>query len=272
MRSRRWSIHFWQAVIVIVVLLIWEYGTQVPWITRHIKILDPFFISTPSRIVQRFIELSNPALPVTLPERVLSTLAHTIVGFFVGVSTGFLAGLYLGRDRYLAAVFEPFIIAFNTLPRIALVPLVTLLFGFGSLAKIMMAWLICFFIVFFNTFEGVKNVDRDIVNSARMLGATRGQIMRTVYLPAALGWTFASLTPAISFALIGVVIGEFLGGDQGIGYLIILSLATLESADMMVALIVLAAVGIALPLIVRRAERYLLRWQPRYYAPTDGAD
>jgi sulfonate transport system permease protein len=269
MGTRRWSIHAWQAVIVVVVLLIWQYGTQVPWLTKHIKILDPFFISTPSHIFHRFFVLSDPKLPVTLPERVLSTLAHTVVGFFVGVGTGFVAGLYLGRDRYLAAVFEPFIVAFNTLPRIALVPLVTLLFGFGSLAKIVMAWLICFFIVFFNTFEGVKNVDRDIVNAARMLGASRGQVMRTVYLPAALGWTFASLTPAISFALIGVVIGEFLGGEQGIGYLIILSLATLESADMMVALIVLSVVGIALALIVRRAERYLLRWQPRYYAQSE---
>jgi sulfonate transport system permease protein len=272
MTSRRVSIHIWQALIVMVALLVWQYGTQVQWISRYIKILDPFFISTPSRIYERFFELSGPDMPITLLQRVISTVSHTIVGFFVGVSTGFVAGLYLGRDRYLASVFEPFIIAFNTLPRIALVPLVTLLFGFGSLSKIVMAWLIVFFIVFFNTFEGVKNVDRDLVNSARMLGASRGQVMRSVYLPAALGWTFASLTPAISFALIGVVIGEFLGGEQGIGYLIILSLATLESADMMVALIVLSAVGIALALIVRRVESYLLRWQPRFYARADGTE
>lgn len=270
--TRRWSIHFWQLVIVVVALLIWEYATQVDWISRHIKILDPFFISTPSRIYERFFELSNPALEITLLERVVSTVSHTIAGFFVGVSTGFLAGLYLGRDRYLAAIFEPFIVAFNTLPRIALVPLVTLLFGFGSFSKIVMAWLIVFFVVFFNTFEGVKNVDRDIVNSARMLGATGAQIMRTVHVPAALGWTFASLTPSISFALIGVVIGEFLGGDSGIGYLIILSLATLESADMMVSLIVLSAVGIVLALVVRRVESYLLRWQPRYYVQADALE
>jgi NitT/TauT family transport system permease protein len=272
MSSRRVSIHLWQAAIFISAVLVWEYGTQVDWLSRHIKILDPFFISTPSRIYERFFELSDPALEVTLIERVVSTLTNTILGFVVGVSTGFVAGLYLGRDRYLAAIFEPFIVAFNSLPRIALVPLVTLLFGFGTLSKVVMAWLIVFFIVFFNTFEGVKNVDRDIVNSARMLGATRAQILRTVYLPAALGWTFASLTPAISFALIGVVIGEFLGGDQGIGYLIILSLATLESADMMVALIVLSTVGIILALGVRKLESYLLRWQPRYYVQADGTE
>lgn len=272
MRSRRWSIHFWQAVIFLSALAIWQYATQVEWISRHIKILDPFFISTPSRIFERFFELSDPSLPVTLWERVLSTVLHTIAGFFIGVSTGFLAGLYLGRDRYLAAIFEPFIVAFNTLPRIALVPLVTLLFGFGTVSKLVTAWMIVFFIVFFNTFEGVKNVDRDIVNAARMLGANRGQIMRTVYLPSALSWTFASLTPAISFALIGVVIGEFLGENQGLGYLIILSLATLEAADMMVSLIVLAAIGILLALIVRRVEAYLLRWQPRYFARSESTE
>jgi len=200
---------------------------------------------------------------------VVTTVLHTLGGFAVGVSTGFLAGLWLGRNPYAAAVFEPYIVGLNTLPRIALVPLVTLMFGFGTVSKIVNAWLIVFFIVFFNTFEGVRNVDRDLVNAARMLGATPRQITRSVYIPSAMAWTFASLTPAISFALIGVVIGEFLGGDSGIGYLIILSLATLEAADMMVALIVLSAVGIVLALVVRRAEAYLLRWQPRFYRQSD---
>ena len=265
MKRGRLSITIWQVVIVVLALVIWEWGTQITWLARHVKILDPFFISTPSRIIERFFELSSPDQEITLGARVISTLVHTLGGFFVGVSTGFLAGLYLGRDRYLAAIFEPFIVAFNTLPRIALVPLVTLLFGFGALSKIIMAWLIVFFIVFFNTFEGVKNVDSDLVNSARMLGANKGQIMRSVFLPSALSWTFASLTPAISFALIGVVIGEFLGGDNGIGYLIILSLATLEAADMMVSLIILSLVGITLAVVVRRLEAYLLRWQPRFF-------
>jgi NitT/TauT family transport system permease protein len=196
---------------------------------------------------------------------------HTLGGFAAGVSTGFLAGLYLGRNPYAASVFDPYIVGINTLPRIALVPLITLMFGFGSVSKIVNSWLIVFFVVFFNTFEGVKNVDRDVVNAARMLGASPGQITRSVYIPSAMAWTFASLTPAISFALIGVVVGEFLGGESGIGYLIISSLATLEAADMMVALFVLSIVGIALATVVRRVERYLLRWQPRYSQPSETA-
>lgn len=269
MTSRRLSILAWQIAIFVALFAVWQWGTQIAWLAKHVKILDPFFISSPGRIFQRFIELSQPTLPQPLQARVLTTVANTLLGFLVGVSSGFAAGLYLGRDPYLAAILEPYIVAFNTLPRIALVPLVTLLFGFGVVSKVVNAWLIVFFIVFFNTFEGVKNVDRDLVNAARMLGATSGQIMRTVYVPSALAWTFASLSPAISFALIGVVIAEFLGGDTGIGYLIISSMATMEAADMMVALIVLGTVGIALAMLVKRLEKFLLRWQPRYYQQHD---
>src|SRR5262249_13203878 len=143
----------------------------------------------------------------------LSTVQSTLWGFLVGVSTGFAAGLVLGRHERLARVFEPYIVAFNSLPRIALVPLVTMIFGFGLLAKIVLAWTIVFFIVFFNTFQGARSVDQDLISSARFLGAGEGQIMRTVIVPSALAWTFASLTPSISFALIGVVVGEFIGGE-----------------------------------------------------------
>jgi NitT/TauT family transport system permease protein len=269
MNSRRWTVFAWQAAIFVFIFAMWQWGTQIAWLAKHVKILDPFFISTPERIWHRLIELSQPTMVQPLPARIVTTVTDTLLGFAVGVSTGFIAGLYLGRDPYLAAILEPYIVAFNTLPRIALVPLVSLMFGFGIVSKVVNAWLIVFFIVFFNTFEGVKNVDRDLVNAARMLGATRGQILRSVYLPSALTWTFASMSPAISFALIGVVIAEFLGGDSGIGYLIISSLATLEAADMMVALLVLGAVGIVLVTIVKRLERYLLRWQPRYYSANE---
>jgi NitT/TauT family transport system permease protein len=162
------------------------------------------------------------------------------------------------------------IIAFNSLPRIALVPLITMIFGFGLLAKIVLAWTIVFFIVFFNTFQGARSVDADLIHSARFLGGNDRQIMRTVIVPSALAWTFASLTPSISFALIGVVVGEFLGGESGggLGYLIILSLGTLNAADMMVALIALGVIGIAMALGIKQIEKRLLRWRPEYRSRT----
>jgi len=168
-------------------------------------------------------------------------------------------------DR-LAAILGPYIVALNSLPRIALVPLVTMIFGFGLAAKVVLAWLIVFFIVFFNTFQGARGVDPDLIHSARFLGASERQVMRTVIVPSALAWTFASLTPSVSFALIGVVIGEFIGGESGggIGYLIIASLGSLNAADMMVALVVLAATGIVLAIGIRQVEARLLRWRPEY--------
>src|SRR5439155_792695 len=116
---------------------------------------------------------------------------------------------------------------------------ITMIFGFGLVAKIVLAWTIVFFIVFFNTFQGARSVDADLIHSARFLGASEHQVMRTVIIPSALAWTFASLTPSISFALIGVVVGEFLGGESGggLGYLIIQSLGTLNATDLMVALV-----------------------------------
>jgi NitT/TauT family transport system permease protein len=184
----------------------------------------------------------------------------------VGITSGFVAGLLLGRSDKIARVFDPFIVAFNSLPRIALVPLITMVFGFGLLAKIVLAWSIVFFIVFFNTFQGARSVDADLISSARFLGAGERQILRTVIVPSTLAWTFASLTPSISFALIGVVVGEFIGGESGggLGYLISQSLGTLNAADMMVALFVLGAIGIVMALGIRQIEVRLLRWRPEY--------
>jgi NitT/TauT family transport system permease protein len=263
----RVRVHLWRIAILLAGVGLWE-GLTHPAVTKSVSravyFLDPFFISRPSAIWARFWHLNSPAVRVPLWKLLLSTLESTFLGFAVGVATGFVAGLVLGRNDRLAAILGPYIVALNSLPRIALVPLVTMIFGFGLAAKVVLAWLIVFFIVFFNTFQGARGVDPDLVHSARFLGASERQVMRTVVVPSALAWTFASLTPSVSFALIGVVIGEFIGGESGggIGYLIIASLGTLNAADMMVALVVLGATGIVLALGIRQIEARLLRWRP----------
>jgi NitT/TauT family transport system permease protein len=267
--SERARINLWRAGILVALLALWEGLTHpavAKSVSRAVYFVDPFFISRPSAIWARFWHLNSSAVRVPLWQLLLSTLESTALGFAAGVSTGFVAGLVLGRNDTLARILGPYIVAVNSLPRIALVPLVTMIFGFGLAAKVVLAWLIVFFIVFFNTFQGARGVDPDLIHSARFLGATERQIMRTVVIPSALAWTFASLTPSVSFALIGVVIGEFIGGESGggIGYLIIASLGTLNAADMMVALIVLAAMGIALSVGIRQVEARLLRWRPEY--------
>ena len=264
----RWRILFWQLAILVAMVAAWEYLTGIKAISKMPGLywIDPFFISRPSKIVERFVQLASPSVRLSIWAMAWSTVQSTLWGFLVGITTGFAAGLVLGRSERLARVCSPFIVAFNSLPRIALVPLITMIFGFGLLAKIVLAWSIVFFIVFFNTFQGARSVDADLIYSARFLGATEGQVMRTVIVPSTLAWTFASLTPSISFALIGVVVGEFIGGETGggLGYLIIQSLGTLNAADMMVALLVLGVIGILMALGIRQVEARLLRWRPEY--------
>ena len=268
MKAGHWSVWAWRIGILLVFLAAWEYLTGIKAIakTPGLYWIDPFFISRPSAIARRFLYLMSDNVRLPLWRMALSTVQSTFWGFLVGITSGFVAGLLLGRSDRIARVFDPFIVAFNSLPRIALVPLITMIFGFGLLAKIVLAWSIVFFIVFFNTFQGARSVDADLIHSARFLGAGEHQILRTVIVPSTLAWTFASLTPSISFALIGVVVGEFIGGESGggLGYLIILSLGTLNAAHMMVALFMLGAIGIVMALGIRQIEVRLLRWRPEY--------
>jgi NitT/TauT family transport system permease protein len=267
-RAARGRVLLWQLLILVVLVAAWEWLTGIPAVSRTPGLywIDPFFLSRPSAIVRRFAYLMSDQVRLTLWQMALSTLGSTLWGFVAGVSTGFVAGLGLGRNDRLARILQPYIVAVNSLPRIALVPLITMIFGFGLVAKIVLAWTIVFFIVFFNTFQGARSVDVDLIHSARFLGASERRIMTSVIIPSALAWTFASLTPSISFALIGVVVGEFLGGESGggLGYLIIQSLGTLNAADMMVALLTLGLIGIVLAQGIKQVEMRLLRWRPEY--------
>ena len=140
----------------------------------------------------------------------------------------------------------------NSIPRIALAPIIVLAFGIGDTSKIVTSWIVVVFLVFFNTFEGARSIDEGFINAARLLGASEWQITRTVVIPSTMAWVFASLSPAISFALIGVIVGEFIGAERGIGRLIIESEARGEASGMMVAVIVLMLVGVALTTLIRR--------------------
>jgi NitT/TauT family transport system permease protein len=253
----------WQVAIVIAVLALWELGTRIPWFVQH-TFLDPFFVSRPSLIAQRLWFWATASGKQSLWPHVVATLWATFLGFLVGVGTGFAAGLYLGGSRRAAAVMRPFIVAINSLPRIALVPLITMFFGLGLLSKVVMAWFIVFFAVFFNTFKGALSIEADVLNFCRTLGGSERQITWAVRVPNALAWTFASLPMAVSFSLIGVVIAEFVGSSTGLGYIMIVSLSTLNATDMFVALVVLGGVGVLLVVLIERVERRLLHWTPEF--------
>jgi NitT/TauT family transport system permease protein len=271
----------WQIAILVAVLAIWEWG----WSLRAVSalkplvpsILDPYFISKPSMIWTSFLKLSCLGDAAgfeacfarndnNLWLALLVTLKNMWWGFFFGSVSGVACGLILGRSDYLSRIFQPYVVAMNSIPRIALVPLIILMFGLGDMSKIVTAWIVVFFVVFFNTFEGTRAVDRDQIAAARLLGASEMTVLRTVVIPSALAWVFASLTPAVSFALIGVIVGEFIGAERGLGKLIIEAEARANAAEMMVAIFVMMIVGILLATIVRQLQGYLLRWQPQFEA------
>jgi NitT/TauT family transport system permease protein len=285
MRTRGYSRSalIWQILICAIVLSIWQWGYQLhgrfPWLVPDM--LDPYFISKPSEIFEQFLILScfkskhgvfngwfngDFAKCMAHSENNLwiatgVTLKNTFFGFVTGVTSGFAAGLILGRSDRLSAIFQPFITAINSIPRIALAPIIVLAFGIGDTSKIVTSWIVVVFLVFYNTFEGARSIDEGYINAARLLGASEWQITRTVVIPSTMAWVFASLTPAISFALIGVIVGEFIGAEQGIGRLIIESEARGEASGMMVAVTILMLVGVVLATFIRRLQAYLLRWQ-----------
>src|SRR5579872_2861746 len=273
----------WQAAICIAVLSVFpgslQNKTRFHWLVPDL--LDPYFLSKPSKLLQQFLILSclksklgvyngwfngEFARCMARSENNLwiataVTLQNTFFGFITGVTSGFAAGLILGRSDRLSAIFQPFITAVNSIPRIALAPIIVLAFGIGGTSKIVTSWIVVVFLVFYNTFEGARSIDEGFINSARLLGASEWQITRTVVIPSTMAWVFASLTPAVSFALIGVIVGEFIGAEQGIGRLIIESEARGEASGMMVAVTVLMLVGVVLAAGIQRLQRYLLRWQ-----------
>jgi NitT/TauT family transport system permease protein len=280
------TIIFWRVAILILLLGIWQWGYDLrswPSLRPYVpNFLDPYFISEPSEIWKSFLRLGCltdrggtlhgwSGMTACLAEDANNiwmatavTLKNTVWGFLGGTLSGIAAGLILGRSDFLSRVFEPYIVAFNSIPRIALVPLIILMFGLGDLSKIVTAWIVVFFVVFFNTFEGTRAVDRDQIAASRLLGANSWTVTRTVVIPSTLAWVFASLTPAVSFALIGVIVGEFIGAERGIGKLIVEAEARANASEMMVAIFVLMVVGILLAIGVRRIQAYLLRWQPQF--------
>jgi NitT/TauT family transport system permease protein len=274
-----------QLAIVVVCLSIWQWGWDARrWLGNWVPtILNPYFIARPSLIWDRFLVLGcftddngvwrgvhGFVSCASSDDRNLwiqtgATLRNTFWGFLAGSALGATTGLLLGRSTILTRVFSPFLVALNSLPRIAMVPLIILMFGLGDISKVVTSLLVVFFVVFFNTFEGARSVDRDQINAARLLGASRWQITRTVIIPSAMSWFFAALTPALSFSLIGVIVGEFIGAEHGLGRVIIEAEGRGDSTDMMLAMIVLMIVGIILAAMVRRVQDYLLRWQQRFH-------
>jgi len=253
----------WQCAIFAGFLALWEGLTRVPWFVSN-TFMDPFFISRPSLVAQRIYEWTLGSKAGFIWPHLASTVLATAIGLVVSVVTGFIAGLGLSQSPRLARILAPFITGANSLPRIAFVPLITMIFGLGLASKVVTAWFIVFFLVFFNTFKGGQSIEPHVINFCRTLGASRSNLLWSVRIPFVSGWMFAALPNAVAFSLIGVVISEFVGSDRGMGYLIITSLSTLNATDMFATITVLSVLGIVLVSAIRHVEQRTMKWSPEF--------
>jgi NitT/TauT family transport system permease protein len=191
------------------------------------------------------------------------TLVETLLAFGIGSVMGLLAGLWLALQPMASALLEPYIKAMNSMPRIILAPIFAVWFGLGIGSKVALGVTLVFFIVFFNVYQGVKEVSPVVLANARMLGASKKQLLRHVYLPSATAWVFSSLHNSVGLAFVGAVVGEYLGSSQGVGYLILQAEGSFDINTVMAGILVLTAFALALDAVVTVVEKRLMKWQPR---------
>jgi NitT/TauT family transport system permease protein len=192
------------------------------------------------------------------------TLFETAMSFVIGAALGFICGLVLALNPFYAVVCDPFLKAFNAMPRVVLAPIFAVWFGLGVWSKIMLGVTLVFFITFFNVMQGIREVNQITVNNSRILGASRAQLVRYVYIPSAMSWVFSSLHNAVGMAFVGAVIGEYLGSAAGIGYLIQQAEGVFDIDSVMAGIVVLTVAALLLDFGVTVAERRLLRWHPNF--------
>jgi NitT/TauT family transport system permease protein len=223
------------------------------------RLLREAYISRPSEIVPRLYEIFAtgeiiPHLAVTAQELVL--------GYLIGVGLGILGGYVLGRRPALARIFEPYVMAFYGVPKIALAPLFIIWFGIGIWSKVALAATMVFFLVFYNVFMGVRSVDREFVSLARIMGANERQLSRHVYLPAAAPFVILGMRMAIPYSVIGVIVGEFTSSIRGLGLFIHQASSTYDPAGVFAGIFILLAFILVVNTAAARLERHLLRWRP----------
>jgi NitT/TauT family transport system permease protein len=198
----------------------------------------------------------------SLGDQVKVTLEEAVIGFFIGTALGIVSGIALGRIRFLAEVFSPYIKVLNSIPRIVLGSVFILAYGLGIESKVLLVIVLVFFGVFFNAFQGVREVDRNLIANATILGGSRWQVTRQVVLPSAFTWIIASLHVSFGFALIGAIVGEFLGGSQGLGVLIKEAQGTFDANGVWAAMVIMGIVALLAEWLITRLENRLLRWRP----------
>ncbi|MCW2493166.1 MAG: transporter permease [Frankiales bacterium] len=259
---RRGGIYLARLTLMAVLIGGWQVGVNTKWI-------DSFFWGSPDGAYSQLKTwILNGTSQGSLASQILVTLQEALYGFLIGVVLGVVFGIALGRNQFLSDLFAPFIKVANSIPRIVLGSFFTLAFGYGIKSKVILAVVLVFFGVFFNAFQGTREVDRNLLSNARILGASRWQTTRQVVLPSAFTWIMASLHISFGFALIGALVGELLGADQGLGLLIKNSQNNTDINGVLAGMVLVALIALVAETLITLLENRVLRWRP----PQQSAD
>ncbi|SFP65735.1 NitT/TauT family transport system permease protein [Variovorax sp. PDC80] len=255
-RGRRRMIIALRLVVLVVALGGWEIAARLKWI-------DPFFYSMPTMIYDQLVEwMRDGTAQGSLWMQVAVTLEETVIGFLIGSIAGVICGIVLGRNKLLSDVFSLYIQIANSIPRVVLGSIFVIALGLGMASKVALAVVMVFFVVFGNAFQGVREADKYMIANAQILGASPRQLTMAVVIPSAMSWILASLHVSFGFALVGAVVGEFLGAKEGIGLLISTAQGAFNASGVFAAMIVLAVVALAADFLLSSLEKRLLKWRP----------
>jgi NitT/TauT family transport system permease protein len=255
-RRRRALVWLARALTLFVVLGGWE-------LFANLKIVDPFFFGQPSGIYNQLVKwVQHGTAYGSIWLQIWVTVKEALLGFVYGVAAGVVFGVLLGQVPFLADVLGPYIKVINALPRIVLGSIFLVWLGLGTTSKVVLAAVLVFFVVFFNAFQGVREVDRNFVSNARVLGASKLQVVRHVVVPSALTWIIASLHVAFGFAIIGAIVGEFLGAQRGLGLVISTAQNTFNPDGVFAAMLIIAVVALTAEGLIAQLEKRLLAWRP----------
>ncbi|WP_030939542.1 ABC transporter permease [Streptomyces sp. NRRL S-646] len=255
-RRRKIVVTVTRVLLLVAVLGLWEALSRA-------KVIDPFNFSMPSKIWdQIWTWVMHGTAQGSLGEQIWYTLYEALLGWVLGVAAGVVLGIALGRITFLADVLGPYIKVLNSMPRIILAPIFLIWFGLGPASKVASAVVLVFFPVFFNAFQGAREVDRNLVANARILGASDRRVTLQVVIPSATSWIFTSLHVSFGFALIGAIVGEYIGATKGIGLLVSQSQNTFNPAGVYAAMVILAVVALAAEGLLTFVEHRVFRWKP----------
>jgi NitT/TauT family transport system permease protein len=243
-------VHLSRITLVVVVLAVWQFGGGV--------LFDTFYLGSPRGIAE---VLAHDLLDWHFYRDLYVTALEMGLGYFFGALFGVILGTLFARWPFAAEVFDPFFVALNSIPRIALAPLLIIWFGIDLLSKIVLSVTLVFFITFFSTLSGIRSVDRELINVARVMGANDRQIFFKVLLPGATTWIMSGLRMSLPFALIGVIVGEFLASSSGLGYRLNMYSTSYNTNGTFAMLLVMMAFMMVLNMIISFVEARATRWR-----------